>query len=415
MRPTSALLLALLALVLGTAAPAQAAPVSRFGVDVANASTESPAQVARDLRDAQRAGARVVRLELVWHRIEPRRGELDPAVLANLDAAFREAARRKLKVLALFLGTPCWAAAVVPADRDCGNQPIRDVRDAVFASTTLARRYQAQIAAFEIWNEPDHSNQQYWDGPNKAARYVELVKALYGPLKAAAPAVSVLAGAFVGQDGRWLKAMYDNGVKGHYDALSVHFYDLTLNALRTTRRVQREHGDATPMWLGETGWSSCTYRGPTQEGHLCQTRTSQARQTADLVRAMRRTPWVHGVVLYTLRDDRPYDFGLYDRSGRLKPVGRTFRSEVRAKRARAARRVSIRLVARRGRAVVTGTAPGGDLLQLVAETRRYRYTATLRLTPGGRVDWALPAALGTRGVRVRLTHPWTGRRGSASR
>ena len=36
----------------------------------------------------------------------------------------------------------------------------------------------------------------------------------------------VLAGSFVGGNGKWLQALYAAGIKGHYDALSVHFYDL---------------------------------------------------------------------------------------------------------------------------------------------------------------------------------------------
>ena len=34
-------------------------------------------------------------------------------------------------------------------------------------------------------------------------------------------------------------ALYAAGIKGSYDALSVHFYDLPLYALRVTRDVQR--------------------------------------------------------------------------------------------------------------------------------------------------------------------------------
>jgi hypothetical protein len=129
------------------------------------------------------------------------------------------------------------------------------------------------LAAFEIWNEPDQINEQYWAGPNKIANYVALTKAVYPAIKRVAPQVPVLAGSFVGGNGKWLQALYAAGIKGYYDALSVHFYDLTLSALSTTRAVQKANGDSKPLWLAEFGFTSCyTKGGPAfRLDHACNT------------------------------------------------------------------------------------------------------------------------------------------------
>ena len=271
------------------------------------------------------------------------------------------------------------------------------------------------MAAFELWNEPDHRNELYWAGPNKVPRYVALAKALYGPLKQAAPKVPVLAGAFVGTNGAWLQALYDAGLKGSYDGISAHFYDLTLAGLRQTRAVMRRNGDRVPVWLGETGWTSCAGRTQTQTGHVCVDRATQARQTADLVRALRRTSWVRGAVFYTARDDQQYDFGLVDRAGRAKPVLATLRRELRARRPAPMRRMTVRLRVSGGALVASGAGPGGDVLAYEARASRFLLKGFTRLGPNGRYSVRLPAQLGSRGVRFTIKQVWSGRTARARR
>jgi polysaccharide biosynthesis protein PslG len=411
--PLRLLAAALLALAL-TPAAAQAVPRTGFGIDIGRPLAQPPSRTAAELDRAKRLGMRIARLEVQWSVLEPERGRIDGNALGRLDAAVGAARRRGMKVFLLFLSTPRWATTAPVGAGDGSNYPPRNPRDAILAATTLASRYAGDLAAFEVWNEPDHQNELYWAGPNKVPQYVALAKALYGPLKQAAPQVPVLAGAFVGTNGAWLRALYREGIKGHYDALSFHFYDLTLRGLRDTRKVMREFGDGgVPVWLGEIGWSSC--RGRTQLGHLCVTRGSQARQSADLVRALRRTSWVRGAVFFTLQDDGEFDFGAYDRAGRRKPLATALRREITRRRPAATRRVTLRLSTVRGRTRVSGTGPGADTFSLLVETPRYRYTGELRLGRDGRFRFDLPAVLGTRGLRVRVTHNWTGRRAIARR
>jgi hypothetical protein len=280
----------------------------------------------------------------------------------------------------------------------------------------LAARYGERLAAFEIWNEPDQANEKFWAGPDKVARYVALVKATYGPLKRVNPGLQVLAGSFVGTDGRWLRAMYRAGIQGHYDGLAVHFYDLPLRALQTTHAVQVAHGDGKPLWLTEFGWTSCYRRGGPAIGrdHPCVTRALQGTALADVFRAVARTPWIAAAIVYTLHDeDADYRFGLLDRRGRRKP---SFAAVRRALHSPLAPMTRPTLALRRAgrRVVVSGRGSLADVYLVEASVNgTLRYRAYVRTSRLGGWELTLPAALGTTGVRVTVTSDWT--RASAAR
>jgi hypothetical protein len=410
----------LLAAAVGAApAPAAAAGPPRFGIDIASVQAGvSTARLDADLDDARRVGARLVRLHVVWSDLEPAApGGHDPAVLAAVDHVVAGARRRGLRVVLQLTSTPCWASAA-PATllsacapgqaSDALRYPPADPQSFVGVATFLAARYGSALAAFEIWNEPDLAAEYYWAGPDKVARYVALVRALYRPLQRANPRMRVLAGAFVGGDGRWLSALYAQGMKGHYDALAVHFYDLTLYSLRLTRRVMAAHGDRAPVWIGEFGWSACG-RG-TELGHACVSRAVQARSTADLVGLLTRRSWVRAALLYTVRDDDGLHFGLRDAAGRPRPVLGALRRALAAPRRAPVRPLRLRLTARGGRLVAMGSGPAGDVLELaVRRGGALRYRAAFRLDRDNRFRLALPRALGTRGLAVGLRQPWSGR------
>ena len=109
----------------------------------------------------------------------------------------------------------------------------------------LAQRYGDQLAAIEVWNEPDQANEHYFAGPEKPQRYAAILRAAYPAIKQAAPSVPVLGGSLVGSNGLFLRALYAAGIKGYYDGLAVHFYNLVarLAALdpRSPAGQRRQH------------------------------------------------------------------------------------------------------------------------------------------------------------------------------
>jgi hypothetical protein len=413
---------ALVILVLSLAATSSAVARPLVGVQGVSA-YESDAKAAKDLDIAKKAHFGAIRVQAFWAGLQPSGPDAyDNAQLAALDKVVDGAAQRGLKVILFADGTPCWASSAPAAVKaGCRGETKSSVyrygpsdpQTFVALSTFLVQRYGAKLAAYEVWNEPDQANENYWAGPNKVARYVALAKAVYGPLKAVAPQLPVLAGSFVGANGKWLQAMYDAGIKGSYDGLAVHFYDLPLDALKTTRAVQRRNGDAKPQWMTEFGWSSC-YRkgGPAyQLEHACLTTSGQARAVADTLRAIAKTSWVKAAVLYTLRDETSaYRFGLVDAKGKAKPLLKTLTALLKRPLSGALPKPRVHLSTRKGRLVATGTGSIAGAYRLVVSGGGVKYAATLRVDRFGRFRVVLPSVVPRTGVSATFRSTWSSSR-----
>jgi hypothetical protein len=388
---------------------------------VPTTSEASQAEVDKALDVAKAAHAKVIRVEALWSRLEPvAAGQRDARELAAIDRVVAGAAQRGMKTLLMVDGTPCWASSY--ADKgDCAGgaaatvkatrHPPAEASSYVAIATFLAQRYAADLAAFEVWNEPDQANELYWAGPNKVQRYVALAKAVYPALKRVAPKVPVLAGSFVGANGKWLQALYDQGVKGSYDALSVHFYDVPLSALDTTRAVQRKNHDRKPLWLAEFGFTSCYSKGGPafKIDHACNTRAGQAHNLVDTLREIQKVSWVKAAIVYMINDQSDaYQFGLLTARGAKKPAYAAVRDVFAGKR-RAVTRPTMRLTARSGRVTVKGSATQTEFFTLrVWLHGRLAYRASLRTDRFGTYKVTLPKAFGTSGLRARLSGGWTG-------
>jgi hypothetical protein len=417
--------LSTLAAAVAIAAPsASAAPVGGVqSVSVGSTMTESTRTATLD--HAKAAGAKLLRVNAVWSELEPREGQQDATYLDTLDRLVDGASARGIKTLLLVVGTPCWASSA--PDKNCSaaganggeatRYPPSDNADYVKVSTFLAARYGTKLAAFEIWNEPDQANELYWKGPNKVKGYVAMAKAAYAPLKAANPQMKVLAGGFVGANGAWLKALYAAGVKGFYDAISVHFYDLPLQALTTTRAVQKANKDSAPLWLAESGFSSCYVKGRKDAAtdHVCLTRAAQAQALTDLFAATRKTSWLKAVIVYTLQDETTaYQFGLYDQNGKQKPALTAVKKAFTNKTLKATK-PTLRLTTRKGRVTIHATGSWVEVYSFAVRVNgQLAYRAAARTDRFGRITIALPKQLGTGNVRVTLTGRWTHKKATRS-
>jgi hypothetical protein len=411
----------------GSATAASARPV--FGVQGLSVG-DSAAKTRNNLDAIVASGSTTVRIGVSWAELSPQAdGVYDPTYLAALDQLMSATAARKLKVILFAIATPCWASSA-PSALKAGctaaetpesvyRYPPSDPATFARLSAFLVGRYQADLSAYEIWNEPDQVNQDYWAGPDKVRRYVALVKATYGPAKAAAPKVPVLAGSFVGGNGAWLQAMYDAGIKGYYDGLAVHFYDLPLYSLTTTRAVQLRNGDKTPEWLTEFGWDSCYSKGgpAVRVQHPCRTAATQGAALRDLLRAVHTTSWIKAAILYQLRDENAdYRFGLFDIHGHVKPMYTALRQLLHGKLAGTLPRPVLHLRRRGKHLVVTGKVSITDVYSLVVKQgKTLRYRSYVRSDRAGGLNVSLPAGLPTSGVRVTLTSNWSHQSASAAR
>jgi hypothetical protein len=378
----------------------------------------SPASVDGQLAVAHTLHARLVRIEAPWSELEPLGpGQINPTPLAHLDRVVNDAAADGIRVILLVDSTPCWASsAPAPLLRGCSSTrpgqasawPPSNPPDFAAFVAYLAQRYGTHLAAIEVWNEPDKINQLYFAGPEKPRHYAAILRAAYTAIKQANPNVLVLAGSLVGANGVFLRELYAAGIKGYYDGLAVHFYTLTLAALRAIREVQLANGDRAPLWLDEFGWSSCWPRYKLQQEQACVTRQVQARNLSDVFRSLARTPYVAAEVLYKLEGSSAEDFGVLSESGAPKPAFAAL-ARVLASPFGKVDPVTLALRRRGGRVVASGSGPVGDFMELEAfRGRALRYRALFTLDRFDRYSLALPRVLGTHGLRVRVYQYWAG-------
>jgi hypothetical protein len=362
--------------------------------------------------------AKVVRTEVPWSALEPSGpGQIEPRALAFADRLVSDAAASGIRVIMMVESTPCWASSA-PASLLGKCRPGNPNKASAWAPSNpstyatfvayLAQRYGTSLAAIEIWNEPDQINEAYFAGPNKAVRYAALLRAAYPAIKQANPNVPVIAGSLVGSNGVFLRALYAAGIKGYYDGLAVHFYTLTLAALRAFREVQLANGDTAPLWLDEFGWSSCWPRYRTQQEQACVTPQVQATNITNIFRSLARTPYVAADLLYKLQDSRNEDFGVLNEHGARKPTYAAL-SRVLASPFGAPSPVTLSLRRQGNHVVAGGSGPIGDYMQLEAfQGNTLRYRATFTLNRFNRYSIALPSVLGTSGLRVRVYQEWMG-------
>ncbi len=374
--------------------------------------------IDRAVASAHELHAKVLRTGVSWAAVEPLNGtQVDAEALTGIDRLLADAESSGMRVVLTVDATPCWASsapapllhACVPGQPSGANAwPPRNPSTYAAFVAYLAQRYGRSLAAIEIWNEPDQSNEFYFAGPEKAERYTAIVRAAYPAIKQANPNVLVLAGSIVGSNGAFLRALYAAGIKGYYDGLAVHFYTLTLAAVRSIHEVQLANGDNTPLWLDEFGWSSCYPSQKIEQEQACVTAQVQAANLTNTIRALARAPYVAAAIAYKMQDSPGEQFGLLSASGARKPA---FAALARALASPLGNISPVMLsLRRRGRHVVaSGSAPVGDYLELEAfKGSLLRYRAFLVLNRFNRFSVALPSALGTHGLRVRVFQYWSG-------
>ncbi|HYF28543.1 MAG TPA: cellulase family glycosylhydrolase [Baekduia sp.] len=346
------LLAPLLAAVLLAGIPPVASSAPRVrGVAVDVLFGETAAHVQRDVDKAAAIGATTLRVAIRWEGLEPiAKGQWAGWYLQGIDALVGRARARGLTVLLTPAGTPCWAATAPGAPEACGptghgvpgaaSSAPRDPADYADLVTFLLRRYGSTVAGLEVWNEPNHPG--FWTVPDPAG-YAALLRETYAAAKRVAPSVVVVGAALAGADTTFLDQLYAAGIRGSYDALSVHAYNdgrdpsalidprwahaTWLQGLRNLRSALTAHGERAPVWVTEMGWNTST-----QRGQLWLDGVTTAQQADYLRRALAMLgdpasgiDYPAAVFVYRLRDlgddraDPQQNYGLQRRDFTAKP------------------------------------------------------------------------------------------------
>jgi Cellulase (glycosyl hydrolase family 5) len=398
----------------GGALSARSAPLS--GINITGASPgDSFAKIDHEISIARQLHAQVVRVAMPWALFEPSPGQTSAGMLAAANRVMQDASSAHIGVIALVDDTPCWASSA-PAALQSACVPGRvgpanawPPSQASYFGTfvgQLAKRYGDELTAIEIWNEPDQANQQYLAGPQKPQRYAEMLRAAYPAIKSADPNIKVLAGSLVGSNGAFMQALYKQGVKGYYDGISVHFYNLVLASVRRFHEVQLENQDSTPLWLDEFGWTSCWPRRKTEQEQGCVTRAVQAQNVTNAFRELTQVHYIAAMLPYGLQDVPGEEFGIFGVGGKRKPsyyaLARSLQSPFGSPS-----KLSLKLRVKHGQVVASGSGPVGDYLKLeVLEHGALRFRAIFTLNRFNEFSYALPAALGTKGLTVRVYQYW---------
>lgn len=278
-------------------------------------------EMQRELDLVAETGANTVRVDVGWSSLESGgKGQLTGWYLDKLDRFMQSSAERGLKVIATVAETPCWASSAPDSvKQSCAGAwwsrgvqlyPPSNAGDYAQAVKFVVARYAGQLAALEVWNEPN--TDRFLIADDKASAYAQLVKAAYPASKEAAPGVPVLAGALAAADRPFLDALYANGIAGHYDGISVHPYNewrdpydrwqaqwkkyTFLPGMEWVHEGQERVGDGSPLWITEFGWTTCT-------GHQwCVSEAQQADYLTKGWQILNALDYVEGATAYELRN-----------------------------------------------------------------------------------------------------------------
>ncbi len=280
-------------------------------------------------------GAEWVRLDVSWAMIQPTGPEQYDLGwgVPFVDKVVDQAHSRGLKVLVMFWMTPGWANGNA-GDRVAPSNPDTYANAIEWAS----RRWAGEVQAWEVWNEPNLD--AFWSTADPAA-YTRLLCPAYRAVKRGNPGADVVFGGVAHNDDDWIRAAYDAGAKGCFDAMATHPYVGPSDAsprlsvagepwefphLREVRRLMTSRGDDKPIWATEFGWSTHANTGAEKPWEKGVTPQVQAQYTIDALTLLERDhPYVENAFVYNERDketgNRHQDgFGILRRDLEPKPV-----------------------------------------------------------------------------------------------
>lgn len=210
-----------------------------------------------------------VRLIAWWKWMEPSRGSYD---FAAMDAKVAAARANGQPVLVAFNSIPSWANGA-PADCDfwageCAAPPASANDFAAFAAA-VAARYRDDVAAWELWDEPDRP--AFWGGT--VAQWVDRIATPgIAAIRAAAPGALVVGPAT--HSGLAAFQQHTAPLCDHLDALSAHFYPANAAALfsqlDTAYRPWIAAQCDRPLWVTAMGIDSALTGEAAQAGGYVQ-------------------------------------------------------------------------------------------------------------------------------------------------
>ena len=315
----------------------------------------SAAEQDRQLDLISSAGGQITRVDVGWSSLEETgKGKYEQWYLDRLDSVVAKAEQHGVQLLITLTDSPCWASSAPESlkqgcagawwDRYVQRYPPVDAQDYADALAFLVRRYGDRVAGWEIWNEPNL--QFFFNSNDRPADYARIVRAAYPAAKAADPSATVIAGSMAETPVSFVKALFEHGIAGYFDAFSIHPYcgdsspldrledrwikNSFIRGVPAVRDVLLSYGEDKPIWLTEFGWSTSTIRGMATWMNGVDPQT-QAQYIEQALLKVREWPYVPVAIIFELQDengdlrDRNSNFGLLRYDGTPKPSFEAFR------------------------------------------------------------------------------------------
>lgn len=230
-------------------------------------STMTEAQIRNYFTEMNKLGMTWVRFDIDWSGVQ-RNGPTSYS-WTEIDRIVKLGNEYGINMLAILAYSPSWAAkSGCVAGQKCA--PKDPALFATFAGVA-ATRYKNNIAAWEIWNEPNMD--YFWSPKANGTDYAAVLKAGYTAIKAVQPGAIVVTGGLSPVTSSrttvdplvFLKDMYAAGGKGSFDAVGHHPYTYALSPASTLPwnhwyqmykiyDLMNQNGDAAKkIWITEIG------------------------------------------------------------------------------------------------------------------------------------------------------------------
>jgi len=260
---------------------------SRLGTNVALERYTDDKSLRQVLGLVRAMGFSHIRQRFPWAELEPAPGDYRWQQWDRVLAVVQEYG---LQVIAVLDTSPAWARPQWDADNPLA--PPAAVQDYARFAQAFAQRYRGQVAAYQIWDEPNVS--PHWGkGPIDPAGYVKLLQAASEAIRGVDASATIIAGGLAPNvepgglnmsDVVFLREIYRRGAGRYFDVLGVKAYGfwtgpedrrvdpsvLNFSRVILLREEMTRRGEGhKPVWALEGGWCGlpATWQGrPSLQG-----------------------------------------------------------------------------------------------------------------------------------------------------